>query len=256
MPTIEEHWVKLHGRYERRMYKVLQKGFRGIAQRIPFANMTAENYRLLIPLNVHGKDVETLMQKSWLAVLNPHFRLMKRQFAQIKAAEDEGEIIRRLLLELLGIDGGQKIKIVAETLIAHIVTEIEKGIAANKDIRTIAREIESTVNSPKFYRWQAMRIARTETTIVANKAAEAAANESRLVLEKAWVCFHDGRERASHLSAASAGRIDANEPFNVAGFRMMYPGDGSDAPAEEVINCRCTVAYFPKRNADGLPIRR
>ena len=36
----------------------------------------------------------------------------------------------------------------------------------------------------------------------------------------------------------------------VGGAQMMFPGDPS-APASEVINCRCSVAYFPKENAQA-----
>jgi hypothetical protein len=46
---------------------------------------------------------------------------------------------------------------------------------------------------------------------------------------------------------------DLEKPFFVGGENILYPGDGK-ASAGNVINCRCTIAFVGKRDADGMLI--
>mgnify|MGYP003133155469 CR=1 FL=1 len=55
---------------------------------------------------------------------------------------------------------------------------------------------------------------------------------------KRWVTSIDGRERGSHRAADGQER-DFDEPFDVNGAQLMFPGDPAGPPGE-VINCRCT----------------
>jgi hypothetical protein len=55
---------------------------------------------------------------------------------------------------------------------------------------------------------------------------------------KRWLTSIDGRERDSHRAADGQER-DFDEPFDVNGAQLMFPGDPAGPPGE-VINCRCT----------------
>lgn len=56
---------------------------------------------------------------------------------------------------------------------------------------------------------------------------------------KEWVATLDDRVRETHSNTnGQVKKID--EPFQVNGTEMMYPGD-KDAPVQEVANCRCTL---------------
>lgn len=61
---------------------------------------------------------------------------------------------------------------------------------------------------------------------------------------KKWLAILDERTRPTHANAD--GQEQPIElPFDVGGFYMMFPKDDSmGAPASEIINCRCSVAYF------------
>jgi hypothetical protein len=67
-------------------------------------------------------------------------------------------------------------------------------------------------------------------------------------LTKSWVATGDARTRVSHLRAHmryKAHPIPIDEPFEVGGAKLMYPGDPS-GPPEETINCRCrSVTHHP-----------
>lgn len=107
--------------------------------------------------------------------------------------------------------------------------------------RDVAKRIrESTGFSAK----RSLLIARTETTMAANIGAYGSAMASGLNLEKYWIATDDNRTRDSHAEMLGSKPLPMDEAFEVGSSLMMYPGDPS-APAEEVCNCRCILAFRP-----------
>ena len=102
-------------------------------------------------------------------------------------------------------------------------------------------------------------IARTES-INALRAGQheslRQATEAGDVLEedvtREWDSSGDARTRETHARADGQKR-KGNEPFNVGGYQLRYPGDSSlGAPGEETIQCRClenTLINFGARVA-------
>lgn len=85
---------------------------------------------------------------------------------------------------------------------------------------------------------RAERIARTETTGAFNAGAQQAYAEEGAGV-KQWLATPDDRTREEHLEA-SGQCVPADQPFDVGGFSLQFPGDPS-GPAELVVNCRCTT---------------
>jgi uncharacterized protein with gpF-like domain len=139
-----------------------------------------------------------------------------------------------------------KIVTIKNTLIDDIGKLIAEYISLNLDTTDIANAIYDFVDDPKFYKWQSMRIARTETTIAMNLATNQAGVESGVLIDKEWISAGDGKERPTHAEL-NGEQVDMNEPFSNG---LMYPGDPS-GDAGEVINCRCTFLQIPKRDAEG-----
>jgi 2'-5' RNA ligase len=90
--------------------------------------------------------------------------------------------------------------------------------------------------------WRAERIARTEV----HAAMSAAQYEGHRMLQdllgrpiqREWLAtLGDDRTRPSHV-AANGQRVSLDEPYLVGGAALRWPGD-PEAPAREVINCRC-----------------
>src|SRR5699024_3025492 len=92
-------------------------------------------------------------------------------------------------------------------------------------------------------------------TRAANIGQQQMAEASNIELLKDWNVRIDGRERASHRAMVDQEPIDRNAPFIVGGHPMQRPGDES-APAEETVNCRCSMSFRPVLDADGLPVTR
>lgn len=92
---------------------------------------------------------------------------------------------------------------------------------------------------------RAMVIARTETQTAANYGSQEAAEATALVLDKEWAAVGDARTRATHL-AADGQTVDIKASFAVGDATLRFPGDPLGSP-EEIIQCRCTVLYVPKR---------
>lgn len=82
-------------------------------------------------------------------------------------------------------------------------------------------------------------IARTEGIRSANGAQQGLYQEWG-VPRKEWVATLDPpRARENHMEMNGIV-VNADEPFDVGGVKMMFPGD-PDAPIGETANCRCTT---------------
>ena len=88
-------------------------------------------------------------------------------------------------------------------------------------------------------------IARTETHGAANYGSDEAAKQTGLPLSREWISAQDERTRETHREA-NGTTTSMDGTFKVGDAELAFPGDpdgGADYP-EEVINCRCTVAYI------------
>ena len=105
----------------------------------------------------------------------------------------------------------------------------------------------------KYSQYQSERLVRTEATNAANFATMESATTifPGAQMQKEWIASFDDRTRSSHAEAGASEPIPYNEAFMVGGSLLMYPGDPS-GPAAEVVNCRCSVAPFPKQEAQTV----
>lgn len=89
---------------------------------------------------------------------------------------------------------------------------------------------------------RAERIAMTEATRAFNAGALAAAQELTgpdRPLVKQWITRRDSRVREPHADANGQLQL-LDDPFQVGGVDMQYPGDPT-APASLTVNCRCIL---------------
>ncbi len=115
----------------------------------------------------------------------------------------------------------------------------------------------------KYNKYQAERLVRTEATNAANAATMQSAQDifPGADMQKEWISASDSRTRrfsnkdfADH-AFMNGNIVDFDKPFEVPTIRgieyLMRPGSVNGSPGN-VINCRCSVAPFPKENAQTI----
>lgn len=133
-----------------------------------------------------------------------------------------------------------------------------QGIIQGKSIPDLATSLALAVGEKN--RKAAIRNARTMTTGVQNAGRVAGyerAKEMGIDTRMQWVATLDGRTRHEHRLLDGQVR-DTDEPFEVDGEKIRFPGDPQAAP-RLVYNCRCTLIAAIKgfeRNLSDLSIRR
>ena len=94
----------------------------------------------------------------------------------------------------------------------------------------------------KYNQWRALRIARTEIMTASNIGSMEGAKATGEALQKYWIPTYDSRSRDTHMAVEAQNPKMMNETFQVGAYQMQHPGDPAGG-AEEVINCRCAIAY-------------
>lgn len=241
---------KLRQRQEIQAYRIVRRNVLKIVNDIPLYNLSQLNYKILIELNVSEKQIKEMYKEIYVALVKPQYKRIEKT---LKADIDFESII----LNWLNSNAGLRIVSVHQTLIESIINVISDGYENNLSVAEITRSLQKQFG---WYKAQALRIARTETTTATNLATTLAAQNSDYVLEKTWISAQDNRTRRppkspfDHLDM-NGQTVSENAPFFVGGEELLYPGD-PNGMAGNVINCRCKVVFTIKEDADGLPIRK
>lgn len=237
---------QLRYKQETQSYRIVRRAIIRIVNSIPFGNMSISNYNALINANVNENRIKEMYFDIYTNLIKPQY---KRSL--IKAEIDFETIIN----QWLNSNAGLRIISVHSTLIDSIISVIAKGYEDNISVAEITRNLQ---NKFGWYKAQALRIARTETTTATNYATVLSAEQSEYELEKTWISVQDNRTRRTaqfdHLDM-NGQIVDANKPFFVGGEELQYPGD-PEGKAGNIINCRCKIVFTLKEDADGLPIRK
>ena len=127
---------------------------------------------------------------------------------------------------------------------ARLLAVADEGIFEKQ---RIIREFLSWEDEGGYAGWmrRAQRIARTEIQAARQAAAFAAALsevEDGRPMKKIWHTSRDERVRFEHAEVHGQER-PLDQPFDVGGERLDYPGDREHGSAWNCINCRCGVSY-------------
>lgn len=127
------------------------------------------------------------------------------------------------------------------------------GLEAGESIGDLGKRV---IGAVAFTAARAERVARTEVVGASNAGSMAQMREIDLPATKTWLATGGPRTRETH-AAANGQTVDVNEQFTVGGTPMDRP-HAEGAPADEVVNCRCTVtfeiadeAFEQSRSPDG-----
>jgi len=241
---------KLRIRQELQAYRVVRRNVLKIVNSIPFNNLSRATYEALIYGNVTESEIKEMYKQIYTVLIEPQYKRTQRQ---LKADID----FETIILQWLNNNAGLRIISVRQTLIESIIKVIAEGYEQNLTVADITRNLQ---NKFGWYKAQALRIARTETTTATNLATVLAAENSEYELQKTWISAQDNRTRRppkspyDHLDMNGV-TVDADRPFFVSGEELEYPG-APNGKAGNIINCRCKVVFTIKEDENGLPIRK
>lgn len=247
-------WEKQHRIYERKAYQIIQKHIKRILGNIPYQQATLPTYEYIITSSILIQDIEKMFFEVYNTIgLNYGNKVNNDLESTKKANILFNDYLLQQILLFLSKDGGVKIVSVHNTLIEDIIKTIQLSLGENATVIDLQNAIYKIVSKPnQFYKWQALRIARTESTSASNFAAMKTAEQSDLALDKVWISIQDSRTRRKpydHLDMNNE-KQELYKPFFVGGENIQYPGDIKASPGN-VINCRCGVRYEPKRDLNG-----
>ncbi len=259
-------WLRRHRQYERIAYKEFAKGFKELGNSIPFEYMTAENYEMFLTTNFKQELFFNIYYNVYKEVGIIHGKRVGKEInKQIKefTLNQFLSSFERNLLGWLFDNVTLRVTTVRQTYLETLRNIITFGINDGKTISQIVTELQKKINQRNFYRWQIMRIVRTETTASANYASTVAGDVSGVALDKIWISATDNRTRRlprnkfDHLEMNGV-RVPKNEYFEVPTIngkeKVVFPGDPKGS-AGNVINCRCNSALVPRRDKNGRIIR-
>lgn len=160
------------------------------------------------------------------------------QKAVAKAMTHDTKLSKRLYTKL-----GEDLSLLKK----RVANNISRGIATDDSYINIARNIANGTNVGVN---RTMTIARTEghrIQVLGAVDAQAKAKDAGADVVKQWDAALDGRTRPHHRDLDGQIR-ELDEPFEVAGMKVMYPS-GFGRAAED-INCRCALMQRARWNLD------
>ena len=133
---------------------------------------------------------------------------------------------------------------VADEVHAKIKRTLEDGITAGDSVAQLADRVRGAFN--EIGQGRAKTVASTETSAAFGFARHESMTAAGIT-QRRWLTSGNANVRPTH-EAAEGQTVGIEEPFNVGGAELMYPGD-EDGPPEEVINCHCVA--IPVANEGG-----
>jgi len=164
----------------------------------------------------------------------------EKPFEQKQLALDFNLYSPDVLVYLLSM-AGTKVKQIDEYTLALLQSALADGVEAGESIPQLSQRVDD------LYAFQTEEriktIVSTEVVAASNYGSQEAAKASDLSLNKVWLATNDGHTRPDHREA-DGQTVGMDEPFEVGGSQLMFPGDTSlGASAGEIVNCRCTQYY-------------
>jgi len=195
----------------------------------------------------HSAAVDKLLKNLW----NESSELMYGLLFAQEAKRFSAQLLPTVTANAIAADyirqfGLERVTQITRTTIDDIKRVVISGIADGMTEKEIAAQILALAPTKSASR--AQTISRTETHASANFAAQSAVESTGIQMRKQWVTAIDDRTRDGIDSefdhvAVDGQTVSMDQPFDVNGEQLMYPGDPSGSPGN-VINCRCAVVYI------------
>lgn len=140
------------------------------------------------------------------------------------------------------------------TRVSDLEKTLQEGLVKGESLPDLIKRVESVYGKLLNGRWEAQRIAQTETISAYNRGSLFGYQQSGVVQKKGWLASPDERTRDTHAEAGTfygeKGAIPLNDNFIVGA--ASGPAPGSMNLAEENVQCRCSI--FPIVDVIPVPV--
>ena len=238
-------------RYEKQIFSALKKQLAPYLAAIKQADANINRFDLILPAPL-ADVLENLYVTAGVAYAEAMYNAIQ---PASKATKEQLRASWRDFMRRFAVTNLSNLLLDINTTSRNIIERIVTiGLQDGKGVQEIARTIEESVAT--IFTNRSKLIARTEMVKATNTAAMNSAETSDFMYEKKWIPATDDRTREDHLAMLNKPYIPFDQPFIVGGYEMDRPGDGANAPASQVCNCRCKVVFRIMRDVDGLPMRK
>ena len=165
-------------------------------------------------------------------------------FKEIHPSYTKADTWLKWVLEYIAKYTGMKIKFITDTTLESVKDIIAKAQRSGMAITETASLLDEFFDNPS----RSMLIARTEIQAASGLGTNSFAKDAGMETHT-WICASDELSREWHIEA-NGQTIPLDQPFQVNGEELMFPGDsGLGATGGNICNCRCVEDY-------GRPIEK
>jgi len=254
--------------YERITSSIVKKHLKNTLIKVAKQKPTQENYKILLEKEINNKAILKMLLEVYETVGVIHgnkiYRGINDNTMTVKAFSPALFIksFGRAVFEFLTLFGGENITSIKDTFVEAVINYIAERNDTGKSIQVITNEMVRKFGTKTgLYKWQIMRITRTETGAAANFASNKAMEDADVVVDKMWISADDHRVRNGSAKgeynheAMNGITIPYDKYFEVPqnegdSDRVKHPID-IRGKAGNIINCRCTTAPVPRRDKNG-----
>ena len=235
-------------KYIRVFYRLLVDYKNDLINKLPLLT-DVDNPEVILPNSNKDKLNNTILQLYKDVGINEYnnfdsylIKAIKRNELQdIYIQELENYVVQNAAIKVVWVEETTK-----RIMLRWIREDIKEGVNQGLGISDIARNIEKTLNSLYVAnaKKRALTIAQTEVIGASNLGSFMAAKQLDIPTKKRWIQAPAGVNKTERHRLLIIKDVDLNEPFDVDGEYLMFPGDPNGS-AKNIINCKCTIGYIP-----------
>lgn len=258
---VERLRKQLDTKYYNQFKNSITKQFNNFGNRIKRDGLGAAQSSL--GLDLWSKDLmkifESLYKEAAVVFGNSVYRAIKIESNRKGMTFGFNREWTQQMMDFLMTQGFVLVSDITNTTKTKLLAIVKKGIEEGLSVDEIVRIIKSD-EQLAYAAFRARRIVRTEVMRSSNMASMMAADSHDFYVDKQWISARDNRTRRIPRNQFDHVELDGmivkyDETFDETGkdgepVAAMQPGDIS-APPGFTINCRCTVAFIPRRDKNG-----
>ena len=228
--------IRLQMRFEKKLRRQLAKEFRRMVSEVANWYRNGGLSGIATPISKHRNRLFNIL-KSYYADVGMLFGRRVIQAAEEAKKFAPGHLanaIGRWFTDIADLRANELSARSKKLAVGHLQKLGSEGFS----VEEVAERMEKNLSKNMPVN-RAKTIARTEIHSASQFGLLAGAESLQVPMIKEWIDIGDSSTRESHRNVKP---VRLHEDFNVGGHPMAFPGDPK-GPVDEVVNCRCSMAF-------------